>query len=119
MRISDWSSDVCSSDLGVERLLVAADLGDQQADVHADARHRLHPDEFRADRGARLPDGASAARGAADPDRLSVLPEIYPPGGLRRGRALRRDRKSTRLNPRHACATRMTASAWKNKNTTK
>src|SRR3546814_6237248 len=49
MRISDWSSDVCSSDLTVEDL--AARLGDEEAGVlvahrfvepHRDATDRVH-----------------------------------------------------------------------------
>src|SRR3546814_15749626 len=45
MRISAWSSDVCSSDLGLE-------LGDQPQDRKAgDARHRAEHDEHEEERG--------------------------------------------------------------------
>src|SRR3546814_5284232 len=40
MRISDWSSDVCSSDLGRLALPVAADEDDPNAHIYADARAR-------------------------------------------------------------------------------
>src|SRR3546814_8414064 len=37
MRISDWSSDVCSSDLAVEVQVLRVDVGD-----HGDGRRQLH-----------------------------------------------------------------------------
>ncbi len=46
----------------LERLLVAADQRDRQGHADADRRHRRDPDELRADRGARLPDGAGRLR---------------------------------------------------------
>src|SRR3546814_14878552 len=46
MRISDWSSDVCSSDLFVAKGEFVADavamLEDIQTSLHADAKERLH-----------------------------------------------------------------------------
>src|SRR3546814_5922140 len=93
MRISDWSSDVCSSDLGAEVAAVwplhHPCLG---LDQHAVAAHS----RFDA--------------------RLSRLPARHPPADL--AHAARRpahglryrdhgDRKSTRLNYSHSYATRI------------
>src|SRR3546814_912116 len=55
MRISDWSSDVCSSDLGVEEILLGVawpleDLGDAAAQ-RLQLLHRIAGDD-RADAGA-------------------------------------------------------------------
>ncbi len=50
----------------VERLLVAAHLGDPKRHVHADRRPRRGADELCADLGPRLPDGAGGVR--LDPD---------------------------------------------------
>src|SRR3546814_19363684 len=40
MRISDWSSDVCSSDLVVAQQIAAAQPGMEPADLHAAFRQR-------------------------------------------------------------------------------
>src|SRR3546814_7587090 len=115
MRISDWSSDVCSSDL--------------RADQAADAREIALPDRMtriarqrgahhRMDFGLRLEPFGDLKRGGAmlcetgmecpqTADRHIGVVGRYRPAGLiarRReqfgGIALRRDRKSTRLHSR-------------------
>src|SRR3546814_3601353 len=100
MRISDWRSDVCSSDLGLEeqRGVVQAQLVQrlahrreivrrhrQQTGEHA----RLHGLETRQGMVGRL-----AGMGQRVADRCAV-----------------HDRKSTRLNFSHSCAYRMPSSA--------
>src|SRR3546814_5121089 len=112
MRISDWSSDVCSSDLIGELLLryrkVAFDEArgaDRKAimnfaDQVGEPRERVAPPDveqpFAADR------------------RL----DQYVDDDRARQRWPRPDRKSTRLNSSHSCASRMPSSALK-KNSTK
>src|SRR3546814_7119533 len=97
MRISDWSSDVCSSDLRRRRRLVQphriAPVGDaleQEIAVEFGQRRRAHAplgiDEF----------------DAQPLDRVAAV-------------AAQEDRKSTRLNSSHSCASRMPSSACKNK----
>src|SRR3546814_4255098 len=110
MRISDWSSDVCSSDLIV---------GDQRDEK------RQQPIAERLDRGA----PAAAPRGyegRAEPDRARLEPDTFVvPGKAAFGcggqRAIERrraaagggnqDRKSRRLNSSHYCAARLPPSA--------
>src|SRR3546814_189639 len=61
MRISDWSSDVCSSDLGsVGRVRSAAGL----ADVAGQPAAHRHGLSWQAARGARIPAPAGRARAA-------------------------------------------------------
>src|SRR3546814_7309057 len=110
MRISDWSSDVCSSDL---RYLF--DLGSTEFGGRLDKRrfgaesakrrfvagvhHRLsHANQFT---------GAS----------LILTGKRQTVARRDRGGKLVADRKSTRLNSSHSCAPRMPSSACKKKNT--
>src|SRR3546814_942109 len=101
MRISDWSSDVCSSDLVPEHdptqdLLLAqhgafAPIGRLRLDT-AQRFYAAHID-------------ATAAPGFTLQDmveRADVFVEQL---------AIHRDRKSTRLNSSHSCASRMPSSA--------
>src|SRR3546814_8276288 len=117
MRISDWSSDVCSSDL---HRFVAAGV-DVAADGLVDLDRLEHAD-------AALESGAAArlaALGTPD-DGADVEPEhrrdaVVGLDGFAAivakfaHKALRKDgaedRKSTRLNSSHSCATRMPSSA--------
>src|SRR3546814_6700402 len=100
MRISDWSSDVCSSDLDQpgtikrQRItrLPAINL---VAPVEQDATH-VHR-MFGIAIGFGFDEGWPAA-GARALDRLEHC-------------CLHRDRKSTRLNSSHYCASRMPSSA--------
>src|SRR3546814_5825041 len=105
MRISDWSSDVCSSDLVVaaarvadddlELVAVAADVEgiDAASEAAADMHFGLVPDAH-----------LDAALEVGDLD-LAVGMErtgfVDRGGGQRRGGQGRQDRKSTRLNSSH------------------
>src|SRR3546814_1833056 len=100
MRISDWSSDVCSSDLEVtvssNRRLTAVD-----SPGHAKHHLALHDSDsgllFAGDAvGVRLP-AAGILRPATPPPDFDLDQAIT---SLRRF-ADRRDRKSTRLNSSH------------------
>src|SRR3546814_8197974 len=90
MRISDWSSDVCSSDLSTQRSAAAAQcaarrdrrFSGRDRSAHARRRQSVHAGMLR-------PHGGDA----------------HP------------DRKSTRLNSSHSCASRMQSSALKQKTT--
>src|SRR3546814_1774943 len=109
MRISDWSSDVCSSDLNPGDLIFTGtnhqglgplqDGDDVRLEIETvgtlcvrvrDPLNRSWPREI---------DTAMAARV------LEMLHTQTPPG------AHRPDRKSTRLNSSHSCASRMPSSA--------
>src|SRR3546814_3239556 len=118
MRISDWSSDVCSSDLA-ERVHGAADVGVVVAIETVDRldhRRRLLPGVGRVEIHQRLAVDLAPQQGE--------IPAHARPVDSRVGAALRwcgarlahcpsssaaRDRKSTRLNSRHQCASRMTS----------
>src|SRR3546814_2031703 len=110
MRISDWSSDVCSSDLLGHVALVGADLG-ERLQLLRQARLPVHPCPIGGDLLARaeLQDLIEALRtegllhGVDEADGefgVAVREEAVSGGGqspqLRR--AADRDRKSTRLN---------------------
>src|SRR3546814_954815 len=106
MRISDWSSDVCSSDLH---------LGDHLIDWHA---RELRSGVFVAAIVVRFPDtrlsvGAGAAGGAAHRvvRRQFHRSRICRSLGEAAGPYSTGDRKSTRLNSSHSCASRMPSSA--------
>src|SRR3546814_20852570 len=75
MRISDWSSDVCSSDLGQPRLLVA----DQDREVlgHVAALHGVDADLFQS-----LGELLQLRRAVE----LAAIPETTGPGEDRRDR---------------------------------
>src|SRR3546814_4128052 len=118
MRISDWSSDVCSSDLAdgahpVPRDRRAGRIGRVAAAAAADL-----PGHYRAvahllrGQPVHLRHGTPADGHAADPR----------PRHGRRSCALCRpgsaDRKSTRLNSSHSCASRMPSSTLQKYNTT-
>src|SRR3546814_3772502 len=100
MRISDWSSDVCSSDLAVGRLLQGLV---RAVDAFVQAGHRLDElgaalaDGFRRG-GNRRGIGIDLLHGGAD-----GFHRRADGGGtvLDAFRALRADRKSTRLNSSH------------------
>src|SRR3546814_10367041 len=122
MRISDWSSDVCSSDLPRPNRRMAAPMSDQftPAQQHADAPLRLFNSLTRA----------VEPFAPIQPNHARVYscgPTVYNYAHLGNLRAyvftdtLRRtllwkgldvtDRKSTRLNSSHYCAPRMPSSA--------
>src|SRR3546814_17154139 len=80
MRISDWSSDVCSSDLTRQRKFEAAAGGVVEADRRFDPRPRKadlrrqaqHPDLAVAQRGARHQPPVAARRGIAEDERRVI-----------------------------------------------
>src|SRR3546814_3674414 len=103
MRISDWSSDVCSSDLRAERSCSAHEAGYPMGaePVRNEARSR-------GARMLRTAMGASIATWLADPQVIEIM--LNPDGRLwveRLGMGLSdsgerlTDRKSTRLNSSH------------------
>src|SRR3546814_11090394 len=80
MRISDWSSDVCSSDLTRQRKFEAAAGGVVEADRRFDPRPRKadlrrqaqHPDLAVAQRGARHQPPVAARRGIEEDQRRVI-----------------------------------------------
>src|SRR3546814_9683963 len=110
MRISDWSSDVCSSDLAIARHHAASLLAIDQRRTPAIARDQLV--EIGAHQGA-----AAAALGSNEDlqplhpadARCPAWPQGNDPGGVCHARkdsevlarASSRDRKRTRLNSSH------------------
>src|SRR3546814_1475458 len=141
MRISDWSSDVCSSDLdaevGTEDRAVGVELERQRRG--ADAAHDLHALEdgdVAVARGAGAGIAGGDAHAAAGVERVVDVAVLDDAGGdriegLGRERAgsiagddidvvrvdqpdagiTGGDRKSPRLNSRPSCASRMTSSS--------
>src|SRR3546814_9438423 len=111
MRISDWSSDVCSSDLYLGGLEAEgqAIFDEVLAGKHDDgAAYRI----------------ARVYRVAGEKEKARVIFERYLAANPDDSRALSevgaytlldgdRDRKSTRLNSSHYCASRMPSSASK------
>src|SRR3546814_4528148 len=129
MRISDWSSDVCSSDLTsspsendhdqetfvqeipdrqcaepwCRRL---ADDGPDRADDASTGDHRVRSVQLQPEHPYRRADAATDQQ--SDPD----APE---PGNEPHQSGEEPDRKSTRQNSSHKCASRMPSSALKKK----
>src|SRR3546814_4612540 len=104
MRISDWSSDVCSSDLRAHHDSPVPDgPGHPHDHGHAD------------DRQARSPrDQGGAEESQVRELRLPLwhaVEEVHPDGVGELRAPSNRDRKSTRLNSSHLCASRMPSSA--------
>src|SRR3546814_9631006 len=124
MRISDWSSDVCSSDL-VPVDLVAAERVAQQAEAPRLAKDEGELPAGPGEIGCGRVEGSEEAfqrRGASrramaeksrtqDPVVLILLPEgvlqRLPAAAPQQAAAVLLARKSTRLNSSHYCATRM------------
>src|SRR3546814_6211342 len=117
MRISDWSSDVCSSDLQTRRIGLQRSASDQDARVQR---------AFKMGVRARAIAGDPAARPVGERDapvergRELQGPEwpaarrTRPPGRHPRARFVRPERKSTSLHSRHQCESRIPSSALKN-----
>src|SRR3546814_3017215 len=121
MRISDWSSDVCSSDLLPQGMRHDQDVGEQNGAVETETAERLKSHLVRriavvdeveepALLGSKRPVFREiAARLAHQPDRrFSRISAIH-------GLEERQVRKSTCLNSSHICASRMPTSASKKK----
>src|SRR3546814_7065958 len=105
MRISDWSSDVCSSDL-LRLLAVCAQTS--ELDFHRPSPSAAYWGDVEALRTVLRRDGPDAL-----PDALAAAahdnPLLQAWGAA--GREFDADRKSTRLNSSHSCASRMPSSA--------
>src|SRR3546814_8183710 len=98
MRISVWSSDVCSSDLGgVRRLGLAHPLPDFD---HPARRVAVDPPPARGKPGLQANEGGGHdVEGAADRGvRTLGKPQMGTRRAVRRGRGAGGDRKSTRLH---------------------
>src|SRR3546814_5078204 len=125
MRISDWSSDVCSSDLEAEvaeegrRVVTGRVLPDRRVDADGEG------DDVGEQRGRQRQDGGEPEAVADDVGyrqlELEGIAEValqqaeQPQPVLLDHRLVEADRKSTRLNSSHYCAYRMTYLALKNK----
>src|SRR3546814_5904463 len=95
MRISDWSSDVCSSDL---KFLEAVDTEDHRA---AEGTRGLKTilDRRQFVEGAELIEHEPGAQGARTGERHEAVDgKVHPEG---QQRPVHRDRKSKRLNSSH------------------
>src|SRR3546814_4952293 len=125
MRISDWSSDVCSSDLpqegadheseeGQEALLRNAARPSSESEAgpkpapDGSLRIPKHDRTVRSDRinQVRTVPRARALQNLALPDRFQCLQPEQPAGQLVALRQVDGDRKGTLLNSRHEGATR-------------
>src|SRR3546814_10518213 len=107
MRISDWSSDVCSSDLKIAAAIDRGDTAVAARDLPLDDPGARH-EQKQADHCSDLPvaeqkasqvEARSEAKGDGQNHLFSILCPEAP------------DRKSTRLNSSHSCASRMPSSA--------
>src|SRR3546814_9429505 len=116
MRISDWSSDVCSSDLsGGETDQHEADIVDRRISEQAlDVLLPDRADSAENDRGERQEDDDLLPR--RERRTLGAHRLDQDAHEQRHRRAL--DRKSTRLNSLHSCATRMPSSSGNKKSCT-
>src|SRR3546814_1604225 len=117
MRISDWSSDVCSSDLEIalvhEKLLRTPLSAEGQARIAArQGEHSALDLEFRcADVVVREHSVFECRHNGRRPEEIPAL-DVHPALRVRQRPG---DRKSTRLNSSHSCAHRMPSSACKKK----
>src|SRR3546814_8355288 len=102
MRISDWSSDVCSSDLQVKKWAKEMYTEDQLFT----ATEQTIRDLVQTERLSVRPE-ADISADVGLQETISQLLLHYHPHCLRLGI----DRKSTRLNSSHSCASRMQSSA--------
>src|SRR3546814_3955181 len=103
MRISDWSSDVCSSDL--QHLAYVRSGGAKQAAIQSDGAYRVRPGSYGRETAGRIPRNIQKfAMSAADMNK--AYREYCERHGLVRHGAsmpvrLANDRKSTRPNSSH------------------
>src|SRR3546814_5969518 len=107
MRISDWSSDVCSSDLRMIPLVLA--LPDQPRQIILAIEHRIHPQPVRASRynpRHHRPGKVHRPKTGREPLHKPTLPPV-PVGSQMKCHIeisvshSPSDRKSTRLNYSH------------------
>src|SRR3546814_6992869 len=126
MRISDWSSDVCSSDLSGHTCAVLEQLLEEAAGATEVLDAVIAQSESQAGSLWRLRENISEGQKRSG---VSIKHDISVPISnidsflARAGSALTKsypgirlvDRKSTRLNSSHSCASRMPSSACKKK----
>src|SRR3546814_9273497 len=120
MRISDWSSDVCSSDLPVDLIVgwMVLEHLHQPLAVLRKLRRWIQPDGWLV---LSVPDAGSLEFRVFG-DRWYALqlpthlhhfsPETLANMMTAAGWTADRDRKRTRLNSSHSCASRMPSSDW-------
>src|SRR3546814_2989067 len=104
MRISDWSSDVCSSDLGPRRCPLCLRLTKAIAMPFTELLNALMPPAERMRWEACLARHAQDYARNSDLVREGAVPEkmhIVLAGWAQRYKQLEEDRKSTRLNSSH------------------
>src|SRR3546814_6341008 len=110
MRISDWSSDVCSSDLPHQRAAaVTQDVAGQAAgalDVEQDHRARVAFEHVGGEQHQQAVGEDVLAVAGDHAEAVAIAVEGDAQVGLEA-----RDRKSTRLNSSHSCASRLPSSA--------
>src|SRR3546814_10340498 len=104
MRISDWSSDVCSSDLGDAGLGLGVARGEGEGARRLLKRYRLPMPRLAA--GRALAPLVSAMMDVSD----GLLIDAWRMA-VASGAAMRIDRQSTRLNSIHSCASSMPSPA--------
>src|SRR3546814_7647024 len=112
MRISDWRSDVCSSDLGRIALRLAMTELDTAADPDIEVRMSVPPQHGKTADGRHREAGDIVRRGQ-QAEYLLVRPRriIRRNPEIVDGLDAEVDRKSTRLNSSHQCAHRMPSPA--------
>src|SRR3546814_9764209 len=112
MRISDWSSDVCPSDLATDRQMQRAPVARDGAPDHIEKIRERAFDVALFEQIGDHHHETVILELLADDRRLGQLCETR---GARRenlvGQLAAIDRKSTRLNSSHYCASRMPSSA--------
>src|SRR3546814_10707677 len=109
MRISDWSSDVCSSDLFRDAVGSATNLGKSNKFTYQmDPANR---NEALREVAADIREGADMVMVKPGLPYLDILRDVKNAFGMPTYAYQVRDRKSTRLNSSHSCAARMPSSA--------
>src|SRR3546814_5427378 len=104
MRISDWSSDVCSSDLPSWYILLLEGGAPPASQCSTASRDRRDKARVRRTRGRIFYHAFGNAVGGERQDVRRLF-------ARRSGRPGHLDRKSTRLNSSHSCAPRMPSPA--------
>src|SRR3546814_2559906 len=113
MRISDWSSDVCSSDLGFHTCRALHLLQLLLGAVDAPGSFRYQPPYPKPIPLPNRPGKARRADGTLDAGPLGY---VHGPEDLLVDEPGRPDRQSTRLNSSYSCASHIPSSACKKTN---